>query len=52
MIPTLENEIWKDFIDYPDLFSISNLGRIFSKRTNKILKTLINPEGYEAFLLG
>lgn len=31
-------EVWKDVSGYEDYFKISNLGRVFSKRTNKILK--------------
>lgn len=31
-------ELWKDVVGYEDYFQISNLGRVFSKRTNKILK--------------
>lgn len=40
-------EIWKDVKDYEDLYQVSNLGRIRSKRGNKkILKQLINKDGY------
>lgn len=34
----LEDEVWKDVVGYEDLFSVSNKGQIFSKRTNKVLK--------------
>ena len=33
-----ENEVWKGVVGYEDLFSVSSKGRLFSKRTNKILK--------------
>lgn len=40
-------EEWKDVVGYEELFSISNRGRLFSKRTNRILK--LNPvNGYMA----
>lgn len=39
----LEDEIWKDVVGYEDLFSVSNKGQLFSKRTKKILKQ--NPTG-------
>ena len=40
-------EVWKDVVGFEDLFSISSLGRFYSKRSNKILKTHINKLGYE-----
>lgn len=43
-----ENEVWKDVVGYEDLFSVSNKGRLFSKRTNKILKQNIVGNGYNA----
>ena len=48
MINDLENqgEIWKDVVGFEDLFSVSSLGRIFSKRTSRILKTFVNGHGY------
>lgn len=39
--------VWKDVSEYPDIFSISNDGKLFSKRTNRILKTRISKQGYE-----
>lgn len=38
--------IYKD-LDLSDRFLISNTGKLYSKTSNKILKTLINKEGYE-----
>ena len=43
-----ENEVWKGVVGYEDLFSVSNKGRLLSKRTNKILKQNIVGEGYNA----
>lgn len=31
-------EEWRDVVGYEDLFRVSNLGQLYSKRTNKILK--------------
>lgn len=42
-------EIFKDVVGYEDLFQISNFGRVFSKRTNKILKQVISKTGYFIF---
>lgn len=39
-------EIWKDVKGYEDLFQVSNCGRFFSKRTNKILKQVLSKTGY------
>lgn len=42
-------ELWKDVVEYPTLFLVSNTGRVFGKRSNKILKTSYNKQGYETF---
>ncbi len=42
-------EEFKDVVGYEDLFSISNTGKVYSKRTNRILKTLFSKIGYEIF---
>jgi hypothetical protein len=39
-------EEWKNVVGYETLFRISSHGNLFSCRTNKILKTHINKEGY------
>jgi len=39
-------EIWKDVVGYETIFIISNMGRVFSKRTNKILKQGKVKSGY------
>lgn len=44
----LEDEVWKDVVGYEDLFSVSNKGQIFSKRTNKVLKQNPVSTGYNA----
>ena len=43
----MDDHIFKDVIAYEDYFQISNRGYLYSKRTNKILKTYIRPSGYE-----
>jgi len=42
----LNMEIWKDVVGYEDYFQISNEGRLYSKRTQKILKQTISKTGY------
>lgn len=39
-------EIWKDVREYPDLFSVSNYGRVYSKRSGKTLKNGKSKSGY------
>lgn len=39
-------EQWKDVKEYENLFSVSNSGKLFSKRTNKILKQFLHDNGY------
>ena len=41
-----EDEIWKDDTEYSDFFQISNHGRVYSKRSNKILVQGITKQGY------
>lgn len=45
------NEIWKDISNYEGLYKISNRGRVFSKRTNKILKDVSTGSGYRSVSL-
>lgn len=40
------NAVWKDVIGYEAILQVSNLGRVFSKRTNKVLKPTVNKKGY------
>lgn len=39
-------EVFKDVVGFEDYFQISNLGNIFSKRSNRVLKTHIAKSGY------
>lgn len=39
-------EEWKDIIGYEGLYAISNQGRVYSYRSNKILKGSIDSNGY------
>ena len=39
-------EIWKDIPEWEDYYSVSNLGRVFSKKFNKIKAQTINNNGY------
>lgn len=43
-------EIWKDVVGYEDYFIISNKGRIWSKRTDRELKTTLTKNGYKVFV--
>lgn len=45
-----ELEIWKDAVGYEDFFMISNYGRVWSKRTNKEIKTNVGKTGYKSFV--
>jgi len=50
----MQEELWKGMIyrdkDYSKYFNISNKGRIFSKRTNRFIKFVINKNGYYRFV--
>lgn len=48
MIDYIENEIWKDVAGFKGQYKISNLGRVYSVRTQLGLKTHIKSNGYEA----
>lgn len=39
-------EIWKDVVGYEDYYMVSNTGKVFSKRKNKILKQALKRNGY------
>lgn len=39
-------EFWKDVVGYEDYFMVSDLGRVYSKRSGKILKQHTNRKGY------
>jgi len=40
------NEIWKDIIGYEGLYKVSNLGNIFSIKSNMIMKRVLDNHGY------
>lgn len=44
----MKTEIWKDVIGYEGMYQISNLGNVFSLKTNKKLKQSIDSTGYYA----
>jgi hypothetical protein len=39
-------ELWRSVVGYEDRYQISNLGRVWSIRSNKIMKTPIGNHGY------
>ena len=39
-------EMWKDVLGYEELFQVSNIGRFYSKRSNKVLKLNLRKDGY------
>lgn len=39
-------EIWKDIPGYEGLYQISNLGKVYSKKRNKLLVIVKNDKGY------
>ena len=46
----MQEEIWKDVIGFESYFKVSNLGNVFSKRTNKVLKQYtFSKSGRKAF---
>ena len=44
-----EMEEWRDVVGYESYFKVSNFGRIFSKRSNRILKLHRHKSGYMIF---
>ena len=44
-------EVWKDIKDYEGLYKISNLGNVFSIKSNRILKKPSNPKNYHRVAL-
>lgn len=41
-----EVEVWKDVVSFEGRYLVSNLGRVFSKITKKVLKQNLHPNGY------
>ncbi len=48
----LEKEIWKDIPEWESFYSISNFGRVLSKRRNRLLDVKPNTGGYHIDLRG
>ena len=44
-------ETWKDIEGYEGLYQVSNLGRVKSLRSGKLLKQYINHQGYSQVTL-
>ena len=44
-------EIWKDVVGHEGDYEVSNLGRVWSNKTNKILKPHYNKLGYARLIL-
>lgn len=43
-------EDWRDVVGYEEYFKVSNIGRVWSKRTNRILKQVVlKDNGYKIF---
>lgn len=42
-------EEWRDVVGYEEYFSVSSEGKVYSKRTNKILKLTLSKSGYNCF---
>ena len=45
----MEKEEFRDVVGFEAYFQVSNLGNVFSKRSNRILKTTKSETGYWAF---
>lgn len=42
----MQEEVWKDVVGFEQYFQVSNIGRVFSKRTNIILNQWERKNGY------
>lgn len=42
----MPEELWKDVVGYEDLFKVSNMGKVFSKRSGRVLKQFLHKNGY------
>ena len=45
----MEKEEYRDVVGFEEYFQVSNLGNVFSKRSNRILKQSTNGAGYRTF---
>ena len=43
-------EVWKDVQGYEHLFQVSNLGNVFSKRSNRLLKQHTRSDGRKSLV--
>lgn len=43
-------EIWKDMVGYEDFYSVSNFGRVWSKRKDREISQSISNDGYFRFI--
>jgi len=41
----MQEEVWKDVVGFEEYFMVSNLGNVWSKRTDKILKQHVRKDG-------
>jgi hypothetical protein len=44
-------EVWKDVVGFDKCYRVSNLGNVFSCKSNKLMKKNINNRGYERVTL-
>ena len=44
-------EVWKDIIGYDFPYRISNTGKVFSVKKNKLFRLQINRKGYNCVIL-
>lgn len=47
----MKNEIWKNILNYENLYQVSNLGNVKRKQTNKLLKTLKHGKKENEYLM-
>jgi NUMOD4 motif/HNH endonuclease len=47
----MQNEIWKPIAGYEGLYNISNMGRVYSERSSRILSPGISEDGYKRIVL-
>jgi hypothetical protein len=43
----MQEEVWKEVPGYEGLYNVSNLGRVYSYKTKRVLSTPINSVGYK-----
>lgn len=45
-LPTLPEEIWKEVPGWEGFYAVSNLGRVYSLRVNRLITRCVNKRGY------